>query len=402
MKSFITLLFLAATATSISSQENDDLQAEYKQFSREIVESAKKIIIEADGDLTYRLPNNTRPLKYDLWVLTDVEKEIFNFSGRVKITIGAIEMTDFVTLQYRETEIDSVDLLDGENRIKLNFTKELPLEYEFLRIELPKVMSINETFDIEIDYHGELHWAYENGFYKANYTDTSSGNLVWYATTKFEPHHARHLFPCYDEPQIRAPITLSVQHHESYKTYSNMPLESESRVLDTDYVISHFQESPPMQTYLLAFLTSAFLFVSNNSTDIEQRIFAKPQSIIDGEANYAARISEAILKKFEELFNVPYPLPKLDHAAITQFPSGAVNLFRNYIYCDSPAFENLYNNMLANQKEFLSFLTISNIQFQFSRWKTLASLVIKNQRCCSVQLIHKLKLRLMKSTLLEL
>lgn len=336
-KSFIGFLCLIATATSISSHEDDgaqidDLQVEYKQFGGEIAESAENNMA-ADGDLTYRLPNNTRPIRYDLWILTDVEKEIFNFSGRVKITIRAIEMTDFVTLQYRETIIDSVDLLEDGNRTQLNFTKEIPLEYEFLKIDLPRMMSINETFDIEIIYHGELHWAYENGFYKANYTDTETGNLVWYATTKFEPHHARHLFPCYDEPQIRAPITLSVQHDKSYKTFANMPLESETEVLATDYVISRFRESPPMQTYLLAFLTSAFQFVSNNATDVEQRIFAKPQSIIDGEADYAAGISDALLKKLEELLNVRYPLPKLDHAAITQFPSGAVN-FVLKLLCD--------------------------------------------------------------------
>jgi aminopeptidase N len=327
-KSFIGFLCLLATATSISSQEDDgaqidDLQAEYKQFGVEIAESAKNIVA-ADGDLTYRLPNNTRPIRYDLWILTDVEKENFNFSGRVKITIRAIEMTDFVTLQYRETIIDSVTLVEGESRTQLNATKEEPLEYEFLRIDLPRSMAINEIFDIEIIYHGELHWAYQNGFYKANYTDTESGNLVWYATTKFEPHHARHLFPCYDEPQIRAPIILSVQHDKNYTTYANMPLESLTQVPATDYVISRFQESPPMQTYLLAFLTSKFEYVSNNASDVEQRIFAKPQSIIDGEADYAAEISDALLKKLEELLNVHYPLPKLDHAAITQFPSGAV------------------------------------------------------------------------------
>lgn len=103
-----------------------------------------------------------------------------------------------------------------------------------------------------------------------------------------------------------------------------MPRINETEVPATNYVISYFQESPPMQTYLLAFLTSAFKFVSNNATDIEQRIFAKPQSIIDGEADYSARICGPILYKLVEILNVSYPLPKLDHAAITQFPSGAV------------------------------------------------------------------------------
>jgi aminopeptidase N len=337
LKSLILILYLVATVTSMpndvivdgSEEEGDlmqELQAEYKQFDGgKVAEQAEKVMTD-DDSLTYRLPNNTRPVRYDLWVMTDVEKEIFNFTGRVTITIRAEVETDYVVVQYRETDIKSVYLLEGGNRRELNGSKQLPYEYEFFKIQLPQMMSLNETFVIEINYGGQLHWAYEAGFYKANYTDTDSGDLVWYATTKFEPHHARHLFPCYDEPQIRAPIALSVQHDNSLETYANMPLKSRNEVPATNYVISEFEESPPMQTYLLAFLTSKFLYTPNNDVRLPQRIFAKPQSIIDGEAEYSARICGDILYKLEELLNVSYPLSKLDHAAITQFPSGAVNI----------------------------------------------------------------------------
>lgn len=327
-KELIGFLFIVTTVMSQFANTVDeatgDLQAEYKDFDfKESVESAKNVMAD-DVELTYRLPNNTRPTKYDLWVLTDVEKGIFNFTGRVKIEILAVEETDYVILQYRETTVDTVELLNGTERTDLGFTYELPYVYEFLKIYLPRMMAVNETFELEINYHGELHYAYENGFYRANYTDEFTQELIWYATTKFEPHHARHLFPCYDEPGIRAPIALSVQHDKSYKTFANMPRINETEVPDTNYVISYFEESPPMQTYLLAFLTSAFEHVSNNAEDIEQRIFAKPQSIREGAADYSSRICGPILYKLEEILNVSYPLPKLDHAAITQFPSGAV------------------------------------------------------------------------------
>lgn len=199
-KSLIGFLFIVTTVTSIQQpppppslpsfiSDIEELQAEYKEFDDDgddgVAENAINIMADGD-DLTYRLPNNTRPLRYDLWVLTDVEKEIFNFTGRVKIEIRAVETTDYVVLQYRETIVDKVELLEGEGdggRVGLNFSYELPLEYEFLRINLPRMMEINETFAIEINYHGNLHWAVDNGFYKANYTDTETGNLVWYGTS---------------------------------------------------------------------------------------------------------------------------------------------------------------------------------------------------------------------------
>lgn len=322
-------------SASYQIPEELENQAELKQFEFRngiLITEEKEILPKSDDDedyVTYRLPNNTRPIRYDLWVKTDVEKEIFRFEGEVKIEIEALESTDYVTLQYRHIEIDQVDLWDvtGTEPVAeyLEFSYLEPKTHEFLKINLNKTVNPGEKFALNILYHGNLHEPDDNGFYKAYYVDANN-KTIWYATTKFEPHHARHLMPCYDEPHIRAQIGLKVLHTKSYHTYSNMPVKSITPQ-NGGYVTTEFEDTPPMQTYLLAFLVSAFKFVSNNDTSIEQRIFAKPQSIDDGEADYAAEISDGILKKFEELLKVPYPLPKLDHVAITQFPSGAMENF---------------------------------------------------------------------------
>ena len=61
---------------------------------------------------TYRLPNNSIPLRYDLWLKTEVDKEISDFSGRVKIHIKVLEPTQIITLHMRQIYIAKVDLLD--------------------------------------------------------------------------------------------------------------------------------------------------------------------------------------------------------------------------------------------------------------------------------------------------
>ena len=60
----------------------------------------------------YRLPNNSIPLRYDLWLKTEVDKEIFNFSGRVKIHIKVLEPTQIITLKYWKIIITKIDLRD--------------------------------------------------------------------------------------------------------------------------------------------------------------------------------------------------------------------------------------------------------------------------------------------------
>lgn len=273
----------------------------------------------------YRLPNDSIPLRYDLWLKTDVDKENFAFTGRVKIHLKIIESTQTITLHHRKIIIDNIDLLNSDgvvNHAGLLFNSDH--FYEFLKISLPYSMSPNEEMILDILYNGTLRDD-SLGFYRASYfTDTKQ---VYFATTQLEHTEARHAMPCYDEPQIRAPIGLKIQHDKSYNAISNMPIVSREPVDGTDYVVSKFQDTPSMQTYLLALIVSDFKFISNNDSSLEHRIFAKPASIDMGDADFAIEVVGPMLKKLEEHLGVPYPLPKMDHAAITDYVWGAMENF---------------------------------------------------------------------------
>lgn len=80
-----------------------------------------------------------------------------------------------------------------------------------------------------------------------------------------------------------------------------------------------------MQTYLLAFVVSDFEYVENSTVVPGQRVYAKPSSIINGDADYALSVSPAILQEFEEYLGVNYTLPKMDQIALPNFAAGAVS-----------------------------------------------------------------------------
>lgn len=258
------------------------------------------------------LPSSTVPVRYELRIKTDIDKGIFGYSGNVKIHVKVVEPTKSVTVNYRQISVSEISLIDGSDKSRLMFS--LHQQKEFLHIALPRAAANNETFIIEIDFDGTLR---EDllGFHRSNYTD-GDNKTVWLASTLFSPTHARTAFPCYDEPSIRAAINLEIQHDESYHAISNMPVAARHRVNGTSYVITKFVDTPPMQTYLLAFVVSNLKHVQSNDVKVPQKIYARPAAIDNGELDYVAQKLDDILKLTEDYFAIQYSLPKLDHVAL--------------------------------------------------------------------------------------
>lgn len=260
---------------------------------------------------TYRLPNNTIPVKYDLWIRTEIDKEIFEFSGQVRINVKVLETTKNVVLHFRQINVTKVNLVDQKT---LNFS--FDIDKEFLIIDLPTAFTPGKIFILEISYNGILRDDLL-GFHRISYID-SSNKTIWLAATNFEPINARHAFPCYDEPQIRVPISMAIEHDESYHAISNMPVISQTR-LTQNQVITKFADTPPMQSYLLAFVISNLKYVESNDGRVQQRIYARPEAIDAGECEFMVTKVDDILRKFEDYYGIPYILPKLDHVALPSY-----------------------------------------------------------------------------------
>ena len=145
-------------------------------------------------DIDYRLPNNTRPIHYDIWLKTDIDQGELGFSGRVSIHIEALENTNEITLHYRQLTIMNIDLLrstGGSIQSNVPYTKKD--DVEFLVIKPSARLIENANYTIVISYIGQLR-SDDAGFYRSSYTD-ESGNKKWLATTQFESTDARHAFP---------------------------------------------------------------------------------------------------------------------------------------------------------------------------------------------------------------
>lgn len=280
-------------------------------------------LLDDDG-VTYRLPNQTKPLHYDITLTTHIHDEgredFSHFSGVVKITIKPEETTKVITLHKRQITIESVKVWDNEEETfedVLDFTEDD--DREFLIIPTENDLVITEQYIVEIAYVGQLRDD-NMGFYRSSYKNADD-QTVWIATTQFEQTDARHAFPCYDEPQIRATFEIKIIHHNSYTAISNWP-GTDSAPDAENYVTTTFDRTHPVQTYLIAFIVSDF--DSANNAAKSQRVFARPQAISNGEADLALDAGVKILDEFVSHLRVEYDLPKMDQVAVPDFDAGAM------------------------------------------------------------------------------
>ena len=280
---------------------------------------------ETDGQSSFKLPNNVIPTKYELFITTRIDKGISEFSGNVKIHVKVLKPSETITLHSIGCEISEISLtIPKNNKTFTSLVYYFDNLKDFLIVNLPYKADKNENLLIKITYTGTLRND-SFGFHRLNYID-SNNKTIWIAATLFGATYARQAFPCFDEPWIRSNFKLEIQHNEGYHAISNMPVISRTTVNQSSDVITSFMESPPMQTYLLAFVVSDFKYIETNNTEVPQRIYARSSAIDLGQGDFVAKKLDAILKYYEDFFEVRFTLPKLDHVVLPGYSTSKKHL----------------------------------------------------------------------------
>lgn len=87
-----------------------------------------------------------------------------------------------------------------------------------------------------------------------------------------------------------------------------------------------FQPSPRMSSYLVATVVAPMVHVSGMAglaNNVTVGVWAMNRSNNTMKIGYALDVGQRVLTFYEQLFQIPYPLPKADMAAIPDFAAGA-------------------------------------------------------------------------------
>nr|XP_026484265.1 uncharacterized protein LOC113392185 [Vanessa tameamea] len=279
-------------------------------------------------DPKYRLLDNVQPTYFH--VDLDVYLSESRFNGIVQVDVQIRQNLTQIVMHQNVVAITGVNVVDANNQpVNLQFPNSFETDsyYEILKINFASTI-IPGQYTITISYLGRINEnPHDRGFYKGYYYDGNEKRE--YATTQFQPYHARKAFPCFDEPQFKCPFVISITRDANLSpSYSNMAINATQQV-STGRVRETFLPTPAVSSYLIAFHVSDFVATNESSRPNRPFQIVSRRGPLD-QHSYAAEIGMKITEVMDEYFDIDYydmgqgqPM-KNDHIALPDFPSGAM------------------------------------------------------------------------------
>ena len=261
-----------------------------------------------------------RPINYSLEFEPNFRN--FTFYGKEIIEIKVTTPTKIISLNASELKIKKCHIIFKNKKIKAK--SKLDEKNELLTIQLSQ--KINGNAKLFLEFSGILNNRLL-GFYKSEYKD-SKGRKKYLATTQFEAADARRVFPCWDEPAVKATFDISIIADKNYTAISNMPQISKKKIGNKHHYT--FSQTPIMSTYLIYLGVGEFEFLSSKLGKVLVRIVTTKGNKSKGKL--ALDLTKKFLRYYENYFGIKYPLPKLDMIAVPDFAAGAMeNWGGNYL-----------------------------------------------------------------------
>lgn len=263
------------------------------------------------------LPANVVPTHYDLTLETDFANS--KYDGSVIIDLDVAEDSSSISLNTLELTIHSSKITSNGQLVSDNATVTTDEKKQVTKFGFQGTLAKGSKAQLEIKFTGILNDKMA-GFYRSTYKnkDGSEGVL---ACSQMEPTDARRAFPCFDEPSLKAKFTVHLIADKELTCLSNMDVKNETEVGAKKAV--HFNTSPLMSTYLLAFVVGKLNYIENTSFRVPIRVYAPDSEDIE-HGRFSLDLAAKTLAFYEKTFGIDFPLPKMDQVAIPDFSAGAM------------------------------------------------------------------------------
>ena len=171
-------------------------------------------------------------------------------------------------------------------------------------------------------------------------SDQSLNRRDQFLYTLLVPDRARTVFPCFDQPDIKARYNLSLRIPAHWKAVANGKTISEEKDNDGHVRVS-FQQTEPLSTYLFSFVAGELNKETFHRKDRAISIYHR-ENDPDKVAQCAGMADEVFdaLEWMEAYTGIPYPFEKYDLIIVPGFQFGGMEHTGATLYTDGRMFLN--------------------------------------------------------------
>lgn len=234
-------------------------------------------------------------------------------------TFRTVTRVEFTGTEGATTFIDAIT--DTVHAVKLNGVDLDPAEVaDGVRITLPNLAANNELI-VEADMR---YMNTGEGLHRA--VDPADGEVYLYS--QFEVPDARRMYPCFEQPDLKAVFTFHVTAPENWAVISNQPTP-EPEPLGDGKAVWHFGQTPKMSTYITALVAGPYVswhdeLVSASGRTIPLGVYCRKSLAEHMDADNIFTTTKQGFEYFERNFGVPYPFDKYDQLFVPEYNMGAM------------------------------------------------------------------------------
>ena len=143
-----------------------------------------------------------------------------------------------------------------------------------------------------------------------------------YLYTLLVPADANQLFPCFDQPDLKARVTLSLVTPRGWTALANGSLARADSAADR--ITSRFTETKPLPTYLIAFAAGPWARTSAVERGRVINLYVRRSRAREVDADTLLALQHRSLRWMEGYFGSPFPFEKFDLLLSPAFPFGGM------------------------------------------------------------------------------
>jgi aminopeptidase N len=238
--------------------------------------------------------------------------------GRVRVGVTLDAAAGDLVLDWRVIRKDA-DPRSRVSDIKANGKEVTDALFADEHLIIPRAYLAAGANTVEMSFASPVS---TSGSAVTRYLDREDGSE--YVYTLFVPSDASTMFPCFDQPDLKARFQLNIDTVTAWDVVTNTGTESVTRSGTNS--LWRFRRTEPISTYQFAFAAGPFEELKDESSPYGTRLFVRKSKAERArrEAAEVFRLNREALKFFEDYFAYKFPFPKYDLVLVPEFAYGGM------------------------------------------------------------------------------